>query len=134
MTVTGNDCAKAKAYTGIGAMESVLQLYGLVMVILPVHAFVSLRKRLRDERFSRLSALGHYAGSVMSPVVVCAGLLALAMGIEAFTPFDVISDAMIQTYALALVLGVLVVALGTAVFALSMVFARRSQKPGLQSN
>lgn len=113
-------------------MESVLQLYGLVMVILPVHAFVSLRKQLRNERLAKLGAVCRYAGLVIAPVAVCAGLLALVLGIDALMPFDAISDELVQGYALALVLGLLVVMLGTTVFALSMMFIQPARKPGLQ--
>ena len=113
-------------------MESVLQLYGLVMVILPVYAFMSLRKRLRHEQMTRLAALRRYAGWVIAPVVVCACMLGLALGIEALTPYDVVSDAILQSYVLAMVLGVLIVLLGTVVFALSMLFVQRAPKPGLQ--
>jgi len=115
-------------------MESILQLYGLVMVIAPVYAFVSLRKRLCSERFSRPAALGRYAGTVVAPVVMCAVFLAMALGVEALTPLDVISEQMVQTYVLALVLGMLVVLIGTVVFALRILLPQRDRKPDLPAN
>lgn len=115
-------------------MESILQLYGLVMVIAPVYAFVSLRKRLRGEPFSRPAALGLYAGTVVAPVVMCAVFLAMALGVEALTPLDVISEQMVQTYVLALVLGVLVVLIGTVVFAVRILLLERERKPDLPGN
>lgn len=119
---------------GAVLMESVLQLYGLAMVIVPVYAYVSLRKRFRDERFSRPAAVVRYAGTVAAPVAMCAVLFALALGVKALTPLELISYELVQTYVLALVLGVLVILIGTAVFALSMLFPQRKRKPDLQEN
>jgi len=59
-------------------------------------------------------------------------VLGLALGIEAVTPYDVVSDAVLQSYVLAMVLGVLIVVLGAAIFALSMLFVQRAPKTGLQ--
>ena len=115
-------------------MESILQLYGLVMVIVPVYAFVTLRRRLRSERLPRPAALLRYAATVVAPVVMCAVFLAIALGVEALTPLDVISEQMVQTYVLALVLGVLVVLIGTFVFALRILLLLRNRKPDLQEN
>jgi len=130
----GNGGAVGRARIGAARMESILQLYGLVMVIVPVYAFVSLRRRLRRERFSRPAALVRYAGTVVAPVVMCAILLAMALGVEALTSLDVVSEQMVQTYVLALVLGVLVVLVGTVVFALRILLPQRDRKPDLQEN
>ena len=50
-------------------MESVLQLYGAAMVILPVVAFVSLRKSVRNGGVSKRGAMVRYAGVVVAPIV-----------------------------------------------------------------
>ena len=115
-------------------MESVLQLYGLAMVILPVYAFVSLRKQLRHEHVTKPVALLRYVGMVVAPIVVYACVFGLAVAIEELTPFNVISEEIGRSFVLAIVLGVLLWLLATTVFALSLLFVKRAQKPDLQQN
>ena len=109
-------------------MESILQLYGLAMVVLPVYAFVSLRKRIRYERLSKKAALLRYAGLVAAPIPGYAVAFGLALAVEAVSPFSVISEEAARSFVLAVVLGVIVWLLATAIFALGLLFVRELQK------
>jgi len=113
-------------------MESVLQLYGLAMVILPVYAFVSLRNQLRHRILTKPAALLRYIGIVVAPIVGYAGVFGLALGIEALTPYSVVSEEAARSFVLAVVLGALVWLLGTSIFALSLLFVHADRKPDLQ--
>ena len=113
-------------------MESVLQLYGLAMVILPVYAFVSLRKKLRHQRLGKPAALIRYVGLVVAPIAGYTCVFALALGIEELTSYSMVSEEIARSFALAVVLGALIWLLGTAIFALSLLFLQSPQKPDLQ--
>lgn len=117
---------------GTGMMESVLQLYGLAMVIFPVYAFVSLRKKLRHRLLSKPAALLRYVVLVLAPIVGYACVFALAIGIEELTPYSMVSEEIARSFVLAVVLGMLILLLGTTIFALSLFFLQTSQKPDLQ--
>ncbi|UCD68926.1 MAG: hypothetical protein JSW48_02150 [Betaproteobacteria bacterium] len=113
-------------------MESLLQLYGLAMVVLPVCGFVSLRKKIRDDGMPKSAALLRYIGVVVAPIAGYACLFGLALGVEAVTPFEAISDEAVQTFVLAIVLGMAVWLLATAVFSLGLLFVRDLRKLDLQ--
>ena len=115
-------------------MESVLQLYGLAMVVLPVYVFVSLRKQLRLGHLTKAVALLHYIGLVFAPIVVYACVFGLAVAIEALTPYNVLSEEAGRSFVLAIVLGVLIWLLATTIFALSLLFVQRAQKTDSQRN
>ncbi len=113
-------------------MESVLQLYGLAMVVLPVYAFVSLRKRIRLEYLAKSVALLRYAGLVIAPVVGYVCVFALALGVEEVMHFDLISEEAVRSFALAVVLGMLVWFVGIAVFSLGLLFVEAVENPNAQ--
>ena len=112
-------------------MESMLQLYGLAMVVLPVYAFVSLRKKIRYERMSKKAALMRYVGLVVAPILGYAVVFGLAVGVEAVSHFAVISEESARSFPLAVVLAVIVWLLATAIFALGLLFVRDMQKQNL---
>jgi hypothetical protein len=108
-------------------MESILQLYGLAMVVLPVYGFVSLRKKIRHDGMPKTAAR-----VVVAPIAGYACLFGLALGIEAVTSFNPISEEAARTFVLAIVLGVLVWLLATAIFSLGLLFVQNLRKPDLQ--
>ncbi|MGD2141561.1 MAG: hypothetical protein PVH25_14280 [Burkholderiales bacterium] len=115
-------------------MESVLQLYGLAMVILPVYAFVSLRKRIRHEHLSMQAALLRYIGLVIAPIATYACVYGLGWAIDAIVPFSVVPQEAIPGFVLAVVLGVLVWLLATATFLLSLIFMQKPAGPNSRGN
>ncbi len=110
-------------------MESILQLYGLAMVVLPVYAFVSLRRKIRDDGLSKPTALLRYIGIVVLPIIAYAGLFGLAVGIEAVTPLNLVAEEVARSFVLAVVLGLLVLLLGMAVFAVGLLYVQAAQRP-----
>lgn len=110
-------------------MESLVQLYGMAMVVLPVVAFVSLRKRICNEGMSRWGAIGRYAANVSMPILAYASLFALALGLEAVAPVSLVEQAIRENFVLAIVLGALVWLLGTTFFALRAIFLRPGAGP-----
>ena len=107
-------------------MESILQLYGLAVVVLPVYGFVSLRKRVRYEHLSRGSALLRYAGLLLVPLAVYAVVFALALGVESLSRFNPVSEEIARSFPLAIALGLAVWLLATVIFSLALCFVRVS--------
>ena len=117
--------AVAPPYQGKGigrVLDSLVQLYGMAMVVLPVIAFVSLRKRIRYEGMSRRGALARYAAQVVMPILAYGGLFALALGVEAVAPVSLVEKGVRESFALAIVLGALVWLLSITIFALGLMF------------
>jgi len=112
-------------------MESILQLYGLAMVVLPVFAFVSIRKKIRYEGLSKRAALLRYVGIVVTPILGYAAAFGLALGVEAVSSFSLVSEEVARSFVLAAVLGVLVWLLATTIFALGLFLIRDAQNPKL---
>jgi multidrug efflux pump subunit AcrB len=112
-------------------MDSILQLYGLAMVVLPVYAFVSLRKKIRHEGMPKRSALIRYAGIVFTPILGYAVAFGLALGVEAVSPFSLISEEVARSFVLAVVLGVLIWLLAITIFVSGLILIRGARKPKL---
>ena len=110
-------------------MESILQLYGLAMVVLPVFAFVSLRKKIRNDGMAKRSALVRYAGIVVTPILGYALAFGLALGVEAVSPFSVVPEEVARSFLLAVVLGVLIWLLSIMIFALGLILIRDARNP-----
>ena len=114
-------------------MESVLQLYGLAMVISPVYGFVSLRKRIRDTSLSKWAAFLRYVAIVFVPIVAYAALFFLCLGVEEMLPLSLVSEEAARSFPLAVALGLLVCVLGSMIFSLGLAFVRveaKSPEPG----
>ena len=71
-------------------------------------------------------------GVVVAPIAGYACLFGLALGIEAVTPFNPVSEEAARTFVLAIVLGILVWLLATAIFSLGLLFVQNLRKPDLQ--
>lgn len=110
-------------------LESVLQLYGTAMVILPVIAFVSLRKSVRNGGLSKRGALVRYAGMVVAPIAGYAVIVGLLFAAEAAFRLSLLSEEIARSFVLAIVLGVLVWVLAMAIFSLGLLFVRTSHGP-----
>ena len=115
-------------------MESILQLYGLAMVVLPVYGFVSLRKKIRHDGMPKSAALLRYMGIVVAPIAGYTCLFGLALGAESLTSFNPISEEVARSFVLAIVLGTLVWLLGTTIFTLSLPFVQNPRNPDLRRN
>lgn len=105
-------------------MDSVLQLYGLAMVILPVYGFVSLRKRIRFGRLAKSAALLRYAALVIAPIVLYAAIFILCIAVEEMTSWSPVSEEVARSFPLAIALGLLVWILGIVMFAFGLLSVR----------
>lgn len=99
------------------------------MVVLPVYAFVSLRKLIRWGDVSRRAALVRYAAMVVCPILIYAALFALMFGIDAVWSLDLIAEGGEGGFAMALFLGTLLWLLATSIFALSLLFVDGAGRP-----
>jgi hypothetical protein len=105
-------------------MESILQLYQLAMVVLPVYGFVSLRKRIRYGGLSKKRAALRYAGMLLAPMLAYAAAFLLAIGVETVLDVNLVSEETARSFPLAIVLGLAVWLLSVTVFAVGMYFVR----------
>ena len=103
-------------------MESILQLYQLAMVVLPVYGFVSLRKRIRYGGLSKKRAALRYAGMMFAPMLAYAAVFLLAIGVETLVDVNVVSEEIARSAALAIALGLVVWLVSVMVFAVGMIF------------
>ena len=105
-------------------MESILQLYQLAMVVLPVYGFVSLRKRIRYGGLSKKRAALRYAGMVFAPMLAYAAVFLLAIGVETLVDVNLASEESARSFPLAIALGMMVWLVSVTVFAVGMYFVR----------
>jgi hypothetical protein len=105
-------------------MDSILQLYQLAMVVLPVYGFVSLRKRIRYGGLSRKRAALRYAGMVFAPMLAYAAVFLLSIGVETVLDVNLASEEIARSFPLAIALGLVVWLLSVMVFAVGMYFVR----------
>ena len=105
-------------------MESILQLYQLAMLLLPVYGFVSLRKRIRHGGLSKKRATLRYAGMVFAPLLAYTAILLLAIGVETISGVNLASEEIARSFPLAIALGLAVWLLSVIVFATGLYFVR----------
>lgn len=110
-------------------MESILQLYQLAMVVLPVYGFVSLRKQIRYGGLSKRRALSHYAAMVFAPMLAYTAVYFLAIGVETMWELNLAPEEISRSFPLAIVLGLAVWMLSVIVFAAGMYFIRGTAAP-----
>ncbi len=105
-------------------MDSILHLYQLAMVVLPVYGFVSLRKQIRHGELSKMRASLRYAGMVFAPMLAYTAAYFLAIGVETVSGMNLLSEEIARSFPLAIVLGLAVWLLSVMVFAVGMYFVR----------
>lgn len=110
-------------------MESILQLYQLAMVVLPVYGFVSLRKHIRYGGLSKKRALLRYAAMVFAPILAYTAVYFLAIGVETMLEVNLAPEEIARSFPLAIVLGLVVWLLSVIVFAAGMYFVRSTAAP-----
>jgi hypothetical protein len=103
-------------------MESILQLYQLAMVVLPVYGFVSLRKRIRFGGLSKKRAALRYAAMLFAPMLAYAAVFLLALGVETVVDVNLVTEEVARSAPLAIALGLVVWLVSILVFAVGMVF------------
>lgn len=105
-------------------MESILQLYQLAMIVLPVYGFVSLRKQVRRSELTKRQAFLRYAGMVFTPMLAYAAVLVLVIGVETVLDVNLVSEEIARSFPLAMVLGSAVWLLSVMVFSVGIYFLR----------
>jgi uncharacterized membrane protein (DUF485 family) len=105
-------------------MESVLQLYQLAMLVLPVYGYVSLRKRIRYGELSKKRAALRYAGMVFAPMLAYAAVFLLAIGVETVLDVNLAREEIARSFSLAIALGLVVWLVSVTVFAVGMYFVK----------
>ncbi len=105
-------------------MESILQLYQLAMLVMPVYGFVSLRKRIRYTGLSKTRAALRYAGMVFAPMLAYAAAYFLAIGVEMVLGVNLVSEEIARSFPLAIVLGLAVWLISVTAFAVGLYFVR----------
>ena len=105
-------------------MESILQLYQLAMMVLPVYGYVSLRKEVRRREILKRKALLRYASMVFLPMPAYVAAYFLAIGVESATNWNLVSEEMARSFPLAIALGLMVWLLSVMIFSVAMCFVR----------
>ena len=105
-------------------MESILQLFQLAMIVLPVYGFVSLRKQIRYAGLSKKRAGLRYAGMVFSPMLAYAVAYFLVVGVDQVMDANLVDEDVARSFPLAIVLGMMVWLLSMSVFAIGLYFIK----------
>lgn len=106
------------------AMESILQLYQLAMIVLPVYGFVSLRKQVRRSELTKWQASLRNAGMVFAPMLAYTAIYFLVLGVDAVLDVNLVSEEISRSLPLAMALGLAVWLLSVVVFSVGIVFLR----------
>ncbi len=107
-------------------MESILQLYQLAMVALPVYAFVSLRKLIRYGGLAKTRASLRYAAIVFAPMLLYTAIYFVAIGVEELLGISLVAGEFARSFPLAIVLGLVVWLFSVLVFVVAACFVNRA--------
>jgi len=87
-------------------IEWIVPIFELSMIVIPVYAFIEVRRRVKNGRTGRSRALLRYAVFAIAPVLVYILLYFLLVGFETLTRISVITEGLARSFFLLAGLGV----------------------------
>jgi hypothetical protein len=106
-------------------VEWVIPVFEIVMLVLPVYAFIVLYKKTRKGVLNKAGALWRYAVWLISPVIVYAVLFFGLVGIEEAFDLSVISEGLARSFLILASIGIVIWLVTTLIFAATVCFIKR---------
>lgn len=105
-------------------IEWAVAVFELVMIILPVYAFITLYRRIKRGVLEKSRALWRYACLVIAPIIFYVLFFFVLVGLEELTHIGVITEGLARTFPILVGLGLAIWLVSILVFGVALVFVK----------
>lgn len=105
-------------------LEWAVPAFEIVMLVLPVYAFVVFYRRVKYRALKKTSALWLYASVVIAPIILYTLFFFLLAGLEELTHISLISEELSRSLLILVALGVAIWSISILAFGLTLMFLR----------
>ncbi len=105
-------------------IEWVLAVYGLAMLVLPIYAFIVLRRRVKRGMLIKVRAFWYYAGLVVTPVISYVLFFFGLIGIWEVARIGLITEGLGRSFLLVTGLGAIIWLVSSMIFGVVMAFTK----------
>ncbi len=105
-------------------IEWALPVYELVMLGMPIYAFITLRRRVKRGILTKVRAFWYYAGLVVAPVISYILFFLGLVGIWEVAHISLITEGLGRSFFLVTGLGAIIWLVSSMIFGVAMVFTK----------
>lgn len=109
-------------------IDWVVPAFEIVILVLPVYAFIVLYRRVKGGAINKQGALWRYAFWVIVPVIVYVVLFFALVGIEEMIKASIITEGLARSFFILVGLGVIIWLVSTLVFAVTILLLRQQKQ------
>lgn len=107
-------------------VEWIVAVYEVAILVVPVYAFIALRRRIRHKGLTKIRAFWYYIGFVISPVALYALFFLSMVGIEEVTKMSMITEGLARSVLSLIGLGLVVWLISSIIFMIALSFIGHS--------
>ena len=105
-------------------IEWALPVYEVVMLGMPIYAFITLRRRVKRGMLSKVRAFWYYVGIVAAPIIFYVVFFLGLMGIEEVAHVGLITEGLGRSFLLVTGLGIIIWLVASIIFGIVMTFTK----------
>ena len=105
-------------------IEWAVPVFEVVMLALPVYAFITLYRRVKGGVLKKSRAMWRYASIVIAPIILYVLFFFALVGIEALSHINIITEGLARTILILIGLGLTIWLVSIIVFGVTLVFIK----------
>ena len=105
-------------------IEWVLPVYELVMLGMPIYAFITLRRRVKRGMLAKVRAFWYYVGIVVAPIIFYVVFFFGLIGVGEVAHVGLIPESLGRSFLLVTGLGVIIWLVASIIFGVVMTFTK----------
>ena len=105
-------------------IEWAVPVFEVVMLALPVYAFITLYRRVKGGVLKKSRAMWRYASIVIAPIILYVLFFFALVGFEALSHINVITEGLARTILILIGLGLAIWLVSIIVFGVTLVFIK----------
>ena len=105
-------------------IEWVVPVFAIVMIVLPVYAFITFHRRVKRGTLVKSRALWRYASLVITPIILYVLFFFALVGFEELTHISVITEGIARTFLILVGLGLTIWIVSILAFGVALVFVK----------
>lgn len=105
-------------------IEWAVPVFEVVMLALPVYAFITLYRRVKGGVLKKSRAMWRYASIVIAPIILYVLFFFALVGFEALSHINVITEGLARTILILIGLGLTIWLVSIIVFGVTLVFIK----------
>ena len=103
----------------------VVPFYEIAMIVLPVYAFITIRRRAKQGVLRKSRAMLSYAALVFAPVLVYSLFFFALIAFEELTAISVVPEELARTFLLLVGFGFAICLVATCIFGAAVLFIKK---------